>query len=146
MHAIFNSTKVLAFSWTEGVNILLVVAGSILTFYACAALCFLLHRFCQSETAERQRHFLEKFYFSFTFRPFSQAKTEVTQQTIREAGRRGWGLVAMACVSLNHGMTSFNLIASIGILYFGGLTLSYAWYGQRCLRMLGLETFKKETV
>jgi hypothetical protein len=146
MQAILNSTKMLAISWTEGVNFLLVIAGSILTCYAFAAMCFLFHRFVRRETAERQRHFLGKLYFFFTFRPFSQAKTEVTQQTIREAGRRVWGLVAMACVSLNHGMTSYNLIASIGILYFGGLTLSYAWYGQRCLRMLGLETFKKETV
>lgn len=55
-------------------------------------------------------------------------------------------MVVMACISLNHGMTAYNLIASIGILYFGGLTLAYAWYGLRCLRMLGLETFKKEAV
>lgn len=89
---------------------------------------------------------MEKFFFFFTFRPFSQSKTEVTLHTIREAGRRDWGLVAMAGVSLNLGMTSYNLIASIGILYFGGLTLSYACYGQRCLRMLALEAFKKETV
>lgn len=146
MQAILHSTKVLAFSWAGGVNFLLVVAGCIFTFYAFAAICFLFLRFCQSETAERQRHFLEKFYFFFTFRPFSQAKTEVTPQTICEAGRRGWSMVVMACVSLNHEMTSFKLIASIGILYFGGLTLAYAWYGLRCLRMLGLETFKKEAV
>lgn len=146
MQAILNSTKVMAFSWADGVNFLLVVAGSILTFYAFAAICFLFLRISQSETAERQRHFLEKFYFFFTFRPFSQTKTEVTPQTICEAGRRGWSMVVMACISLNHGITSYNLIAGIGILYFGGLTLAYAWYGLRCLRMLGLETFKKEAV
>lgn len=145
MQEILNSTPLLAFSWTEGVNFLLVVAGSILTFYAFAAICFLFLRFCQSETAERQRHFLEKFYFFFTFRPFSQAKTEVTPQTIREAGRRGWSMVVMSWASLSHGTTFYNLVASIGILYFGGLTLAYAWYGSRCLRMLGLETFEKAT-
>lgn len=144
MQAILNSTKVLAFSWTEGVSFLLVVAGCILTLYAFAAICFFFIRFGRSETAERQRHFLEKFYFFFTFRPFSQAKTEVTLQTTREAGRRGWSMVFMACISLNHGVTFYNLLASIGILYFGGLTLAYSWYGQRCLRMLGLETFEKK--
>jgi len=142
---VWNLTTGLVLSWLISMNFLLVVTGSILTFYAFAAICFLFLRFGRSETTERQRHFLEKFYFFFTFRPFSQAKTEVTQKTIREAGRRGWSMVAMSCIALNHGITSYNLMASIGVLYFGGLTLSYAWYGQRCLRMLGLETFEKAT-
>ncbi|WP_395748140.1 hypothetical protein [Prosthecobacter sp.] len=124
-------------------NYLLGVAVSVSSLYAWAAITYLFFRFGSPETVERQRQFLEKYYFFFTFRTFKQAHAEVTPKAVREAGRRGWAAAIMTWSLLAHGMTTANVLLTIAMGYFGGVMFAYAWYGQRCLRMLGLEVYKK---
>ncbi|WP_395744089.1 hypothetical protein [Prosthecobacter sp.] len=119
---------------------------SVIILHLWAVVSFLFFRFARPETPERQRRFLEKRFFFYTFRPFSQDKKNVTPEAVREAGRNAWNMVFFPLILLNRDITPTFLWLSIGFLYIGGLQLAWAWYGLRCLRMLGLEAYEKAAV
>lgn len=126
-------------------DILVKITCGVIILHLWAVICFLFFRFGRAETAERQRRFLEKYFFFYTFRPFKQDKKNVTPEAVREAGRTGWNFVFFPAILLGHGITPVFVCLSIAFLYFGGLQLAWSWYGLRCLRMLGLESFEKAT-
>jgi hypothetical protein len=74
-------------------DIVVKITCGVIILHLWAVICFLFFRFGRAETAERQRRFLEKRFFFYTFRPWSQDKKSVTPETVREAGRTGWNTV-----------------------------------------------------
>jgi hypothetical protein len=136
-------------------SLVIASAFSVLVLYAWAAVCFSFFRFIRPETQDSQRHFLEAHYRFYTTRPVfsqravSQTRPEVTQQTIREAGKRGWFMSLPVLFTLSLEPTNSDAFFSIGVLlscgvaFFGGLMFAYSWYGLRCFRMLGLKSYTK---
>lgn len=126
-------------------------AFSVLVLYAWAAVCFMFLRFVRPETQDSQRHFLEAHYRFYTFHEsaVSRARGEVTRQTIKEAGKRGWIMSLPAFFtssfrpSNNGALFDAAVLLSCGVAFFGGLMFAYSWYGLRCFRMLGFKSYTK---
>jgi hypothetical protein len=125
-------------------NTLVTTALSVVILYAWAGLCFLGFRFIRPESEDRLRRFLEAHYSFFTERAFGETRREATRQAIRESGRRGWAMIGLPIINLGFGLTSWHLILGSASLFFGGLMFAYSWYGLRCLRILGLDSYTKQ--
>lgn len=127
----------------------LAVAG----LYLWGGICFLFFRFVRPETEARLLEFLKTHYnfYGFSFsrgRPAALEKT-VTEEDIKRAGARGWWMTGLPIIGfgnwLNHKGSFLTPWLSVGCLFFGGLAFAYSWYGLRCLRLLGLTAYSKES-
>lgn len=125
-------------------NIVIALILSVVIVYAWAGLCFLFFRVGRPESEDRLRGFLEEHYTFFTERAFGETQREASRKAIQEAGSRGWIMTGLSIFSLSFDLTLQDLAVSCGVLFFGGLMLAYSWYGLRCLRLLGLESYAKQ--
>lgn len=125
-------------------NTIVAIILSVAILYAWAGLCFLFFRFIRPESEDRLRRFLEAHYSFFTERAFGETRRGATRQAIRESGGRGWLMIGLPIINLGNGLTSWHLIVSSAVLFFGGLMFAYSWYGLRCLRILGLDSYAKQ--
>jgi hypothetical protein len=125
-------------------NTIIAFTLSIAILYAWAGGCFLLFRFIRPESEDRLRRFLETHYGFFTECAFGETRRQATREAIRESGRRGWLMIGLPIIILGFGLTVWHLVISSAVLFFGGLMFAYSWYGLRCLRILGLDTYAKQ--
>ncbi len=126
-------------------NVIVAITLSVAILYAWAGLCFLFFRLTRPETEVGLRRFLETHFEFFTERTFGKTQQEATRRVIRESGGRGWMMMGLPSIVLSHGLTSWSLIISSTMLFFGGLMFAYSWYGLRCLRILGLDSYARQS-
>jgi hypothetical protein len=127
----------------------LAVAG----LYLWGGICFLFFRFVRPETEARLLEFLNTHYdfysSSFGRRRTAALEKAVTEEDIKRAGTRGWWMTGLPIIAfanwLNHKGSLLTPWLGVGCLFFGGLVFAYSWYGLRCLRLLGLTAYSKES-
>jgi hypothetical protein len=134
-------------------NIIVSIILSVAILYASAGACFLFFRFIRPETEKSLRYFLESHYRFFTERPFGDRQKEASRKAIRESGARGWFSIGFSpflfspfLISSDLGLSYwgfFCFFINSGVIFFGGLMFAYSWYGLRCLRILGLDSYSK---
>jgi hypothetical protein len=115
-----------------------------LILYAWAGICFVCFRFDQRETSVTQQHFLQAHYDFFAHRFFSEPVREVTQETIKGTESTAWSCTIIPIFSMSLDLTYSSVLFSSPMLLFGGFFLARSWYGQRCMKMLGLEVYSKQ--
>jgi hypothetical protein len=131
-----TAARIIDFIWP------LLVATSCIYFWA--AFCYLFFRFAQPETEARLRRFLQQHHSFYTHSSFSGSSLSVTARVMKKAGSRGWCMMALPAISMGSGFSYGRFLMCNGVLFVGGLMLAYAWYGIRCLRILGLESYTKQ--
>lgn len=114
---------------------------SIAILYAWGGLIFGILRLRFDGSEEEQRRFLKVNFRYFTNRIIKPAYPEVSPKVIREKGAAGWSMIWLPIISFGFGFTFWNAILGASLLFFGGLLFAKSWYGLRCLRCLGLDSF-----
>ena len=126
-------------------------------FFAWTGLIYGFFRFSRAETEERFREFLEKFAEFFAFRIVGEEPREITAKVMRKAGARVGGFMAFAATGLFLDSTAsrttrlfldlkwYMVLLAAMLVFFDGLRIAASWYGQRCLRRLGIESFRRES-
>jgi hypothetical protein len=119
--------------------------------YAWAGICYLFLRFARPETESRMRDFLKSFrkpkkwdFFPLRFARHQPPQPPITEETMRDTSSGGWVFTGLPFItlSLGHGdWTYSNVLTSTALLFFGGSFFARGWYGRRCLRLLGVDSF-----
>jgi hypothetical protein len=111
--------------------------------YLWAVGCFLCIRFYRPETQSRMKNFLEKFrpFFVGRKRVADHQEVDVTRTIMREAGSRGWTFIWLPAMCLSLNLSFWSVLVGIPVLFFGGLFFAFSWYGLRCLRVLGFDSY-----
>jgi hypothetical protein len=118
---------------------------TLLTLYAWAAICFFFFRFSRAETESRMRDFLKTYHKFFSGRAYNESGKSLTKKTIRKASLWGWLFLPFAFFHVHISDLNYErILTSIGILFFPGLCFALGWYGIRCLRLLGLDSYHRE--
>jgi hypothetical protein len=113
---------------------------SIASLFLWGGICFLYFRFRYGGSEEQKRAFLQTYSRVLTFR-YDGTKQDATSAIIKKAGNRGWSSLALPIPLMGFEFTFWNILLSIGVLFFGGLLFSYSWFGLRCLESLGLKSY-----
>ena len=120
-------------------------AAIALGLYTWAGAWFLFLRFYRAETESRMRNFLKAACRVYLLRSRQDGARPVTKEAIRKGNWTGWPFATMVLVGGLGAHASFwNLAAGLTMLAMGGFAFAFGWYGLRCLRLLGLESFRKE--
>ena len=125
---------------------------SVVILYAWAGVCFLIFRYSRPEADSRMRHFLRSHHKFFASRAVGfwghrvVSQRDATRKMIKQAGLRGWIFFAPTLFNSWAGSNGYPAcLLSIAMLFFGGLMFAYSWYGLRCLRLLGLDSYAEQT-
>lgn len=118
---------------------------SVVCLYLWAVICFLYFRYSRVETEERLRGFLQQRQNFYTFRFVSGSPTTITPRVLKQAGSRGWLFLGLPAINLVYGFSYQSVLIGNALLFFGGLMFAYSWYGLRCLRLLGLDSYAMPT-
>ena len=119
------------------------LAVSLALFYAWAAIWFLLLRYLRPETPERQRRFLKFHYEFFTQSSFVRHDDRTaTLESVQNGTKIAWVMFGVTGPHLMfHPSLGRFLFCCIGA-GLSGWIFACSWYGQRCLRMLQVESYK----
>lgn len=123
------------------VAILAPLLFSVAGLYLWAVICFLFFRYSRAETEERLRDFLQQRQNFYTYRSGSKSPPVITPRFLRKTGSRGWLFLGLPAINLLYGFSYQSVLIGTALLFFGGLIFAYSWYGLRCLRLLGLESY-----
>lgn len=116
---------------------------SLVVLFAWGAVCYVFFQIRYDQSDDGRRRFLEGHYRYLTHRAFKGDRTEITPETLRAAGNRGWNMIGLPITALSFGMAPWNVFLCTGLLYFGGLFFASSWYGRRCLQLLKLASYSK---
>ena len=119
------------------------VLFTFLILYAWAGICFFVFRFSCTETESRARNFLNANNKFFADKKKGGA---ITQETLRKSSLWGWYLLPFACIFLVFNRSYEDFFVTMAILFFAGYLVARGWYGMRCLRLIGLDSYKAEMI
>jgi hypothetical protein len=114
--------------------------------YMSAGICFLFIRFFRPETESKMKRFLGSHRPFFIRLASVDDRTNITKQMMKKAGARGWAFASLPAIDIMYSLhgTHWNywtFLIITPMLFFGGLFFAYSWYGIRCLRLLGLDSY-----
>ena len=121
--------------------IVLTIVAALL--YIWGGICFLVLRQIWPEKEPAMRRFLNLQAPFFMGRSRSRLRQDelITPQMMKKKGAQGWNFASPSFFLLMLHLSYLNVLAASLPLIFGGLFLSFSWYGARCLRLLNLETY-----
>ena len=122
-------------------NFLLSLILAVACLYTWAALWFLFFRFSRAESEGRLRRFLADHFEFYTFRFSSAVSDRATLHDVAQAGSRGWWMLGLPLATINFSMDLKSILLANAILFFGGMMFAYSWYGQRCMKLLNIDSF-----
>jgi hypothetical protein len=125
------------------INFLYSALFSFSILYAWATLCYLYVRFSRPETESRMRDFLKTHRKFFSDRTYQESGKGLTKEMIQKKSLWGWAFVPLVCFSMRNNNWNYPIVlTNVGLLFFAGLFFALGWYGIRCLRLLGLDSYQ----
>ena len=108
----------------------------------CAGVCFLFFRLRYGVSKAGADNFLNRHRRFFTLAA-KDRNVPLTRDAIKQAGAIGWKAMTLPSMGLllDHYWTVWTFVFSLPICFLGGLLVAYGWYGVRCFRLLGVDSY-----